>query len=169
MIAPSGNEAFPSRYALMALSFPRIARISFRLPSSRATEMSFQLRYPGGILPMDGAPTTPASVAAEPKSKAIRFIVIASSSPDGISREDEVLSLHERMATMANLCEGWVAAFRFEAVRTRVVDELSISPPVRIRESLRVLHHQTHPLESVRHLNRIRRFRARLLRPIDLR
>src|SRR4051794_6943944 len=117
---------------------------------------------------MDVDPTTPASVATEPSSKAIRFIVFVSRSPDGISREDEVFSLHERMAAMANLSKRRVAAFRFEAVRPGIVHELSISPPVCIREPLRVLHHQPDPPESVRNLHRIRRFRARLLRPLDL-
>src|SRR6266850_4563272 len=34
----------------MAESLPRMARMSSRLPSSRATEINLQSRYPGGIL-----------------------------------------------------------------------------------------------------------------------
>src|SRR4029077_15130825 len=49
MIVPSGNGSFPSRAALIAKSLPRIARRSLRLPSSWATEISFQSRYPAGI------------------------------------------------------------------------------------------------------------------------
>src|SRR5215218_10383132 len=105
---------------------------------------------------MDVDPTTPASVATEPSSKAIFFIVFVSRSPDGISREDKVFSLDERMATMADLSERLVAGFRFEAVRPRIVHELSVSPPVGIRESLRILHHQPNPFEGVRNLHRIR-------------
>src|SRR5882672_1280478 len=50
MIVPSGNGSFPSRYALIAISLPRMARISLRLPSSWATEINLQSRYPGGML-----------------------------------------------------------------------------------------------------------------------
>src|SRR5215471_12257083 len=49
-IAPSGNGSLPSRYALIAMSFPRTARISLRVPASWATETTFQSRYPGGML-----------------------------------------------------------------------------------------------------------------------
>src|SRR3984957_7803165 len=52
MIAPSGNGSFPSRKALIATSLPRTARKSLRFPSSWATEINFQLRYPGGTLPL---------------------------------------------------------------------------------------------------------------------
>src|SRR6266436_3570933 len=50
MIAPSGNGSVPSRYALIDISLPRMARISLSLPSSWATEINFQSRYPGGML-----------------------------------------------------------------------------------------------------------------------
>src|SRR6266511_558108 len=50
MMAPSVNGSVPSRYALTAISLPRMARISSRLPSSRATEINLQSRYPGGML-----------------------------------------------------------------------------------------------------------------------
>src|SRR5882672_12493658 len=50
MIAPSGNGSLPSRYASIATSLPRMARISLRLPSSWATEINRQSRYPAGIL-----------------------------------------------------------------------------------------------------------------------
>src|SRR4030095_14002091 len=49
MMAPSGNGSLPSRYALMAMSLPRMARMSLRLPASWGTEASFQSRYPAGI------------------------------------------------------------------------------------------------------------------------
>jgi hypothetical protein len=49
MIAPSGNGSFPSRYALIATSLPKTAEKLFSCPSSCATEMSVQSRYPGGI------------------------------------------------------------------------------------------------------------------------
>src|SRR5260370_5707421 len=50
MIAPSGNGSVPSRYALIATSLPRMARISLSLPASWATEINLQSRYPGGML-----------------------------------------------------------------------------------------------------------------------
>src|SRR5260221_6049914 len=50
MIAPSGSGSFPSRYALIVIALPRMARISLRLPSSWATEINLQSRYPGGML-----------------------------------------------------------------------------------------------------------------------
>src|ERR1700722_3922333 len=50
IIAPSGNGSLPSRYALIAISFPNTARRSLRLPSSCATEISRQSRYPAGSL-----------------------------------------------------------------------------------------------------------------------
>src|ERR1700761_2361615 len=46
----------------MATSLPRMARKSLRLPSSWATEINFQSRYPGGTL-------TPKSGAAAPSSE----------------------------------------------------------------------------------------------------
>src|SRR4030095_12323142 len=48
-IAPSGKGTLPSRYALIAMSFARTARISLRSPASCATETPFQSRYPFGI------------------------------------------------------------------------------------------------------------------------
>src|SRR5262249_43047946 len=50
MMVPSGNGRFPSRKALIATSLPRMAPKLFRLPSSWATEINLQSRYPGGIL-----------------------------------------------------------------------------------------------------------------------
>src|SRR5262245_41007183 len=61
MIVPSGYTSFPSREALIATSLPRIARRSLRVPSSRATEINGQSRYPGGIL-------TPKIGAASPSA-----------------------------------------------------------------------------------------------------
>src|SRR5580692_99512 len=72
----------------MATSLPRRARRSLRLPSSWATEINLQSRYPGGILiPKMGAasssvfrdaraeaPTTPATVATATSKKAAHFI-----------------------------------------------------------------------------------------------
>src|ERR1700686_5025636 len=72
----------------MALSLPKIARISFRFPASCATEISFQSRYPAGILiPKIGAAapsacsdagvmwaTAPASAMTATRTKAIRLI-----------------------------------------------------------------------------------------------
>src|ERR1700724_3413413 len=50
MMVPSGNGSCPSREALIATSLPRMARRSLSLPSSWATEINLQSRYPGGIL-----------------------------------------------------------------------------------------------------------------------
>jgi hypothetical protein len=50
MMVPSGYGSCPSREALIATSLPRMARKSLRLPSSWATEISLQSRYPAGIL-----------------------------------------------------------------------------------------------------------------------
>src|SRR5262249_25064373 len=87
MMVPSGNGSFPSREALIATSLPRIARKSLRLPSSWATEINLQSRYPGGILiPKIGAAssprpdagavraTTPATVANATSTKTTRLI-----------------------------------------------------------------------------------------------
>src|SRR6266480_4289744 len=88
MIVPSGNGRFPSREALIATSLPRMARRSLRLPSSWATEINLQLRYPAGILtPKIGAAspsacpdagamwaTTPASATTATSTKTIRLI-----------------------------------------------------------------------------------------------
>src|SRR5262245_7045794 len=52
MIAPSGKGSVPARYALIAASLPSTAAKLFRLASSWATEISFQSRYPAGILVM---------------------------------------------------------------------------------------------------------------------
>src|SRR5260221_9209831 len=49
MIVPSGNGSFPSRQALIATSLPKTAAKLWRLPSSWATEINLQSRYPGGI------------------------------------------------------------------------------------------------------------------------
>jgi hypothetical protein len=49
MIAPWGKGSFPSRYALMATSLPKTMAKLWRLPSSWATEITFQSRYPAGI------------------------------------------------------------------------------------------------------------------------
>src|SRR5215831_11284131 len=49
----------------MAMSLPRTARKSLRLPSSWATEINFQSRNPGGILiPKMGAASSSARLAA---------------------------------------------------------------------------------------------------------
>src|SRR3979490_2157270 len=50
MIVPSGNGSLPSRDAPIATSLPRMARRSLSLPSSWATEINLQSRYPEGIL-----------------------------------------------------------------------------------------------------------------------
>src|SRR5215831_979428 len=47
MMVPSGYGSFPSREALIATSLPRMARRSLSLPSSWATEINLQSRYPG--------------------------------------------------------------------------------------------------------------------------
>src|SRR6185503_19498544 len=86
-IAPSGNGSLPSRYALMAMSFPRTARISLRSPASWATETTFQSRYPDGIsFTKIGAASlsesaanvtkaaTPASIATATSDRVIRFV-----------------------------------------------------------------------------------------------
>src|SRR5882724_11302620 len=91
MIVPSGNGSFPSRYALVAISLPKTARKSLRLPSSWATETTGQSRYPGGVLiPKIGATWSSSCAAAddakpmmtEPavnaiSNKAIRFICLS--------------------------------------------------------------------------------------------
>src|SRR5262249_23033713 len=88
MIVPSGNGSLPSRTALIATSLHRMARKSLRLPSSWATEINLQSRYPGGILtPKIGAAspsacpdvgameaTTPASATTATSTKTIRLI-----------------------------------------------------------------------------------------------
>src|SRR5579862_4209850 len=90
MIVPSGNGSFSSRYALIALSLPSIARISLRSPASWATEINLQSRYPGGIvIPKIGAAscsacpdagaelaTTPATATNANSKSAIRFILL---------------------------------------------------------------------------------------------
>src|SRR5688500_13062272 len=87
MIEPSGNAPLPSRKASTAWSLPRMARMSLRSPSSRATEINRQSRYPGGIvIPKIGAAsspaafdvdataaTTPASATVATKAQAMRF------------------------------------------------------------------------------------------------
>src|SRR4029450_2713451 len=66
MMVPSGNGSFPSREALIATSLPRMARRSLRLPSSCATEINLQSRYPGGILtPKSGAASSSTSPRRE--------------------------------------------------------------------------------------------------------
>src|SRR5271165_7056743 len=86
MIAPSGNGSCPFREASIAMSFPKIARKSLRPPSSWATEINLQSRYPEGILtPEIGATspsdcpdagpmsaTTPGSAPAATSTKTIR-------------------------------------------------------------------------------------------------
>src|ERR1700722_1213732 len=59
MIAPSGNGSWFSRYALIAISLPKRARISLGTPASWATEINFQARYPGGILVEEAGPSFP--------------------------------------------------------------------------------------------------------------
>src|ERR1700691_2160754 len=67
MIAPSGNGSRFSRYALIAISLPKSARISLGTPASWATEINFQSRYPGGILIEEaGSAFSPASPEASP-------------------------------------------------------------------------------------------------------
>src|SRR6185369_4312147 len=66
MTAPSGKGRFPSRKALIATSLPRIARRSLRVPSSWATEINGQSRYPRGMLtPETGAASPSISPDAE--------------------------------------------------------------------------------------------------------
>src|SRR5271166_1918819 len=91
MMVPSGYGSLPSREALIATSLPRIARRSLRLPSSWATEINRQSRYPRGILTPEigaaspsGCPDTGAMVTATPASaanatstKTIRVIVFS--------------------------------------------------------------------------------------------
>src|SRR6266536_626599 len=61
MIVPSGNGSFHSRDAVIATSLPRMARRSLRVPSSWATEINLQSRYPAGILtPKIGAASSSA-------------------------------------------------------------------------------------------------------------
>src|SRR6185369_12441638 len=88
MTAPSGKGRFPSRKALIATSLPRIARRSLRVPSSWATEINGQSRYPRGILtPETGAAspstfpdveavkvTTPERATAAADTKTLRFM-----------------------------------------------------------------------------------------------
>src|SRR3984885_12394560 len=88
MTAPPGYGSVASRAALIALSLPRMARISLRLPASWATEINLQSRYPGGILipkmgtasssarPDKGAveARTPATDAIATSQKEIRLI-----------------------------------------------------------------------------------------------
>ncbi len=64
MMAPSGYGSFSSRAAPIAASLPRMARRSSRLPSSRATEISRQSRYPGEFDPVDRAAVPSACPAA---------------------------------------------------------------------------------------------------------
>src|ERR1700733_3320723 len=91
MIVPSGYGSFPSRYALIATSLPRIAAKLCSVPSSWATDTNLQSRYPGGILipkigtaspppcPDAGAVNTkiPPPVATAISKKAIHFIAIS--------------------------------------------------------------------------------------------
>src|SRR5262245_34767568 len=88
MMVPSGYGSFPSREALIATSLLRIARRSLRSPSSWATEITLQSRYPGGIVtPKIGAAspsacpdagameaTTPASATPATSTKTIRLM-----------------------------------------------------------------------------------------------
>src|SRR6185295_1383975 len=61
MMAPSGYGSVPSRAALIATSLPRMARRSLRLPSSWATEINRQSRYPGGsLIPKTGVASSSA-------------------------------------------------------------------------------------------------------------
>src|SRR5262245_336837 len=103
-IAPSGNGSFPSRYALIAMSFPRTARMSLRSPASWATETTFQSRYPGGtFLTKSGAAGASARRAADAvnaitltstvaaiSQNAIRFMASSSSA----MKPDAELSIH---------------------------------------------------------------------------
>src|ERR1700728_1676726 len=102
MIVPSGYGSFPSRYALIATSLPRIAAKLCRVPSSCATDTNLQSRYPGGILipkigtaspppcPDAGAVNTkiPPPVATAISKKAVHFI--------GLSLRRYVLASHDR-------------------------------------------------------------------------
>src|SRR5271165_277360 len=88
MIAPSGNGSCLFREASIAMSLPKIARKSLRLPSSWATEFNLQPRYPEGILTPeigaaspsdcpDAAPmsaTTPVSAPTATSTKTIRLM-----------------------------------------------------------------------------------------------
>src|SRR5262245_15335559 len=81
MIVPSGNGSLPSRKALIATSLPRMARKSLRLPSSWATEINRQSRYPGGILtPKSKTILVPGAQAAEVVAKGEAEIGVAQTS-----------------------------------------------------------------------------------------